>query len=206
MLVIGLTGSIGMGKSTAAARFRHNGVAVFDADAAVHDLYAGEAVPLIEKAFPGTTSDGTVDRQRLMAALIDDAEAIKRLEGIIHPMVREMERQFLAAEFSKGAVMAVLEIPLLFETGAHETVDVTVVVSTDAQTQRERVMKRPGMTDEKFAAILARQLPDDEKRRRADEIVDTSRTIPESDAQIDKLVRQFESHHGTAYHRYWKDA
>ena len=204
MLIIGLTGSIGMGKSTAAARFRHNGVAVFDADAAVHELYQSKAVPLIEGAFPGTTANGSVDRKRLMEALMQDQQAIKRLEAIIHPLVREMERQFLIAEHANGASMAVLEIPLLFETGADKTVDVTIVVSTDAQTQKARVMQRPGMTGEKLSAILARQMPDNEKRRLANVIVDTSGPIPETESQIDKLIGQFESRDGTAYHRHWQ--
>ena len=206
MLVIGLTGSIGMGKSTAAARFEQNGIAVFDADTAVHQLYAGAAVHLIENAFPGTTQNGIVDRPRLLAALIAAPEGFKRLEAIVHPMVRDLERDFLHAEIQKGAAMAVLEIPLLFETGGDKLCDVTVVVSAPAQMQRERVLQRPGMTPEKLDEILARQMPDADKRARADFVVDTGGTIAESQAQIDKIIARLKERSGTAYHRYWAQA
>ena len=206
MLVIGLTGSIGMGKSTAAARFAENGIAVFDADAAVHQLYAGAAVHLIENAFPGTTQNGVVDRPRLLAALIAAPEGFTRLEAIVHPMVRDLERDFLHAEKQKGAAMAVLEIPLLFETGGDKLCDVTVVVSAPAQMQRERVLQRPGMTPEKLDEILARQMPDADKRARADFVVDTGGTIAESQAQIDKIIARLKERSGTAYHRYWAQA
>ncbi len=206
MLVIGLTGSIGMGKSTAAARFAENGIAVFDADAAVHQLYAGAAVHLIENAFPGTTQNGVVDRPRLLAALIAAPEGFTRLEAIVHPMVRDLERDFLHAEKQKGAAMAVLEIPLLFETGGDKLCDVTVVVSAPAQMQRERVLERGGMTPEKLDEILARQMPDDDKRARADFVVDTGGTIAESQAQIDKIIARLKERSGTAYHRYWAQA
>lgn len=203
MLVIGLTGSIGMGKSTAAARFRANGIAVFDADAAVHQLYSGAAAPLIEKAFPGTTTDGVVDRVRLLMRLIDDPAGFKSLEAIVHPMVRELEREFLEAEAEKGAALAVLEIPLLFETGGDRLVDVTVLVSAPADIQRARVLARPNMTAAKFDQILSRQLSDAEKRRRADFTVDTSGSIAESAAQIDKLVQRLKTKAGTAYQLHW---
>ncbi|MGD9668684.1 MAG: dephospho-CoA kinase [Hyphomicrobiaceae bacterium] len=203
MLVIGLTGSIGMGKSTAANRFRTNGVAVFDADAAVHQLYSGAAVRQIEEAFPGTTVNGIVDRQRLLAALMAEPAGFKKLEAIVHPLVREMEREFLRAEVASGSAMAVLEIPLLFETGGDRLCDVTVVVSAPAEAQRERVLARTGMTQDKLDEILSRQLPDTEKRRRADFVVDTGGPISESEAQIDRLVERLETRQGSAYQRYW---
>lgn len=203
MLVIGLTGSIGMGKSTAARRFRENGIAVFDADAAVHALYADPAVPLIEAAFPGTTDAQGVDRGKLLAAASARADGFAALEAIVHPLVREAERAFLAGQVRDGAAMAVLEIPLLFETGADALVDVTVVVSAPADVQRDRVMARPGMTEHKFGQMLARQMPDVEKRARADFVVDTSRTIPETHAAIDRLIESLSERTGEAYHRHW---
>lgn len=206
MLVVGLTGSIGMGKSTAAARFRENGIAVFDADAAVHELYAGTAVPLIEDAFPGTTSQGVVDRVRLLAALMADPSGFERLERIVHPLVRDAQRRFLRTQMDKGASLTVLEIPLLFETGGDRLCDVVVVVSASAASQRERVLARPGMTPEKLEEILSRQMPDAEKRSRADFIVDTGGTIPETEAQIDKLVATLKTRRGTAYQRHWASA
>lgn len=204
MLVVGLTGSIGMGKSTAAARLRENGIAVFDADAAVHALYSGAAVPLIETAFPGTTADGAVDRARLMTALLAEPEGFRRLEAIVHPLVREEERRFLEREFARGAAIAVLEIPLLFETGGDRLCDVTVVVSTSAQEQQRRVLERPGMTLQKFEEILARQMPAAEKLKRADYFVDTSGEITETQAQIDRLVGLLRSRAGMAYQRHWR--
>lgn len=206
MLVIGLTGSIGMGKSTAAARFREHGIAVFDADAAVHALYAGRAAPLIEEAFPGTTDKGVVDRGRLLAALVKDASGFKRLEAIVHPLVRAAEQDFLDGEHGKGATMAVLEIPLLFETGGDKLCDVTVVVSAPIEAQRERVLARPGMTAEKFDEILARQMSDAEKRVRADFVVDTGGSIAQSRVQIDKIVAALKTRRGHAYHRHWRSA
>lgn len=206
MLIIGLTGSIGMGKSTAAKRFADNGVAVFDADAEVHRLYAGKAVPLIETAFPGTVRDGAVDRVRLAAVVVGDSAAMKRLEDIVHPLVREAERAFLAHERERGAEMAVLEIPLLFETGAESLVDVTVVVSAPEAVQRERVLARPGMTQDKFERLKAKQMPDDEKRVRADFVVDSSRPIAETGEEIDKLIESLRGRRGGAAWRLWQDA
>jgi dephospho-CoA kinase len=206
MLIIGLTGSIGMGKSTAAARIRTLGVGVCDADAIVHKLYrpGGAAVAAIDAAFPGTLSeDGGIDRQRLAAALLGDGTAFKRLEAIVHPLVFEAERQFLHEKAAKGAEKAVLEIPLLFETGGEKRVDVTIVVSAPPEIQRQRVLERPGMTPEKLDQILARQVPDEEKRRRADFVVDTSRTIPETEAQIDRIMAQLDSRTGTAFAEHW---
>ncbi len=206
MLIIGLTGSIGMGKSTAAAHLRMRGINVLDADAVVHALYRGKAVALVEAAFPGTTQAGAIDRVRLLAAITAVPDGFAKLEAIVHPLVRAEERDFLAAEFARGASLAVLEIPLLFETGGDALVDVTVVVSAPAEVQRQRVLERPGMTAEKLAEILARQLPDAEKRARADYVVDTSGTIPETEVQIDKLLAALRGRVGSAYHRCWGGA
>jgi dephospho-CoA kinase len=203
MLVIGLTGSIGMGKSTAAARFRELGIAVCDADAEVHKLYEGAAVPAIEAAFPGSTAGGKVDRQKLAQQLIADPSRFARLEAIVHPMVVEAERQFLRAEAARGTNMAVLEIPLLLEGSGHGRVDVVVVVSAPAEMQRERVLARPGMSLEKLEQILARQLHDSEKRARADFIVDTGGSIAESAAQVDKIVESLQGRRGDAYAKHW---
>lgn len=174
MFLLGLTGSIGMGKSTTAALFVEAGVPVYDADAQVHALYRGEAVAAIEAAFPGSTAHGQVDRAALSARVIGDPQAMKRLEGIVHPMLRTHERDFIAAARQAGAPVAVLDIPLLYETGADSRVDAVVVVTTDERIQRERILARGNMTPAKLDAILARQLPDAEKRRRADFLVDTS--------------------------------
>jgi dephospho-CoA kinase len=203
MLVIGLTGSIGMGKSTAAARFRELGIAVCDADAEVHKLYEGPAVAAIEAAFPGTTADNKVDRQKLAQVLIADPGRFAQLEALVHPLVQEAERQFLRAEAARGANMAVLEIPLLLEGAGHGRVDVVVVVSAPAGLQRERVLARPGMSLEKLEQILARQLHDSEKRARADFIVDTGGTIAESAAQVDKIVESLQGRRGEAYAKHW---
>jgi dephospho-CoA kinase len=203
MVIVGLTGSIGMGKSTAAERFREHGIGVFDADAEVHELYRGKAVPLIEQAFPGATSEGSVDRARLSAQLLEDPSGFAKLEAIVHPLVREAEREFLASQAANDAAIAVLEIPLLFETGADALVDVVVVVSTDAATQERRVLERAGMTREKLREILARQLPDDEKRRRADFVVDTSMSPSKSGAEIDSIIEKLKSRTGEAYQRHW---
>ena len=203
MLLIGLTGSIGMGKSTVAARFRHHGIAVVDADAEVHKLYQGSAVDLVEQAFPGTTGHGQIDRAKLAGVLFADPSGFKRLEAIVHPLVFEAERQLLLAEHARGAKCAILEIPLLFETGGEKRVDVTVIVSAPADQQRARVLARPGMTEEKFAGILARQLPDAEKRRRADFIVDTGGTMQDTLDQVDKLIINLKTRTGTAFTRHW---
>ena len=203
MLIVGLTGSIGMGKSTAAARFIHHGVAVFDADTAVHDLYRGQAVPLIESAFPGTTANETVDRQKLSAALLSDPAGFSKLESIVHPLVRDAERHFLQAEAARGANLAVLEIPLLYETAADRLVDVVLVVSADAETQAARVSERPGMTRAKLIQILSRQLSDDEKRARADFVVDTGGPISQSQAELDSIIESLQGKTGEAYQRHW---
>jgi dephospho-CoA kinase len=189
MLVLGLTGSIGMGKSTTLGFFRAAGVPVHDADAAVHRLYAGAAVAPVEAAFPGTSVDGVIDRVRLAARVLGDPAALRQLEAIVHPLVRAEERAFLAAARKTAAPLVVLDIPLLFETGAENRVDVVVVVSAPAEAQRARVLGRPGMTEEKFASILAKQVPDAEKRRRAHFLVDTSRGFDSARAQIRGILR-----------------
>jgi dephospho-CoA kinase len=203
MLVIGLTGSIGMGKSAVAARLRALGIAVCDADAEVHKLYEGAAVAPIEAAFPGTTDGGKVDRQKLGLAVLDKPDQIKRLEAIVHPLVLAAEREFLRAEAAKGAAMAVLEIPLLLETGGERRVDAVIVCSAPVETQRERVMQRPGMGLEKLEQILSRQMPDQQKRARADFVVDTSGTFAETDSQVDRIIETLKGRQGTAYAEYW---
>ncbi len=188
MFVIGLTGSLGMGKSTAARFFAEQGVPVHDADAVVHRLYAGEAAPAIEAAFPGATTGGKVDRNRLAALVLDDPAALKRLEAIVHPLVQAAERALLADAEARGEKIAVLDIPLLFETGADQRVDAVVVVSAPAALQQSRVLGRPGMTMDKLDAILTRQMPDAEKRRRADFVVDTSGDFDVTRAQVRAIL------------------
>ena len=204
MLIVGLTGSIGMGKSTAAARFRHHGTAVFDADAKVHELYDGPIAPAIEAAFPGTTANGKVDRVKLSAALLAEPQKFNRLEAIVHPRVRDAERQFIHSEADKGAGAAVLEVPLLFEAGGFEYVDVIVVVSAPAAVQRQRVLARPGMTAEKLDRLLRRQLSDQEKRAKADFVVDTGGTVNACNAQVDAILNQLRTRQGHAFLRFWR--
>ncbi|HEX2654712.1 MAG TPA: dephospho-CoA kinase [Xanthobacteraceae bacterium] len=189
MFVLGLTGSIGMGKSTTARFFADAGVPVHDADAVVHRLYEGEAVAAIETAFPGTTANGKVDRNKLGERVLGDAEAIKRLETIVHPMVRQAEKQFLMQAAAKGARVVVLDIPLLFETKAEDRVDAVVVVSASPELQRQRALARPDMNPGKLQAILAKQVPDTEKRRRAHFIVDSSESYDSARAQVHGILR-----------------
>ena len=189
MLVLGLTGSIGMGKTTTARLFAEAGVPVHDADATVHRLYEGDAVAPIEAAFPGTTVDGKVDREKLARRVLGDTPALQRLEAIVHPLVRAAETQFLAKAAANGAPVAVLDIPLLFETGADARVDAVVVVSAPADIQRQRAFERPGMTAEKLQQILARQMPDAEKRARADFVVDSSQGIEAARAQVQSILQ-----------------
>jgi dephospho-CoA kinase len=174
MVILGLTGSIGMGKSTTAKLFAEAGVPVYDADAAVHMLYEGEAAPAIEAAFPGATVDGKVDRNKLSARVVRDPAAMERLEQIVHPMLGASRQKFLHDAEQSGAPVAVVDVPLLFETGGENRVDAVVVVTTTPEIQRQRILERPNMTDEKLDAILARQMPDAEKRQRAHFVVDTS--------------------------------
>lgn len=188
MIVLGLTGSIGMGKSTTAAMFEAEGVPVYSADAAVHRLYSGRAAPLIEEAFAGTVVDGTVDRTRLGEAVVGDREAMARLEAIVHPLVREEEAAFLDRARGAGQAIAVLDIPLLFETGGEKRCDKVVVVTASADLQRERVLARPGMSARKFEGILAAQMPDAEKRDRADFLIDTSMGMDAARRQVREII------------------
>lgn len=188
MFVIGLTGSIGMGKSTTAGMFEAEGIPVNDADAVVHQLYAAEAVAPIEDAFPGTTAEGKVDRVKLAAHLAAHPAEFKTLEAIVHPLVRDKELQFRRKAEEEGRDMILLDIPLLFETGGEGRVDAVVVVTCAADIQRARVLARPGMTVDKFEMILSRQLPDSEKRRRADYIVDTGEGLEQARAQVRAII------------------
>ena len=188
MFVIGLTGSIAMGKSTTARLFAEEGVPVHDADSAVHRLYEAEATPLIETAFPGTTTGGRVDREKLAQRVLGDTAAIKKLETIVHPLVRKAEERFLAEAERKGAGVAVLDIPLLFETGGDKRCDAVVVVSAPFDVQRSRAFERPGMTEKKFSAILAKQMPDADKRARGDFVVDTSKGFDTARAQVRDIL------------------
>jgi dephospho-CoA kinase len=187
--VLCLTGSLAMGKSTAAKFFAEEGVPVHDSDAVVHALYEGEAVPTIEAAFPGTTADGKVDRGKLAAVVVNDKAALRRLEAIVHPLVGAARDRFLADAQARGDAVVVLDIPLLFEIGGERGCDAVVVVSAPAGIQRARALARPGMTEDKFAALLAKQVPDAEKRRRADFIVDSSQSFDYARAQVRDILR-----------------
>ncbi|MBR0958602.1 dephospho-CoA kinase [Bradyrhizobium japonicum] len=190
MRILGLTGSIGMGKSTTAKLFAEAGVPVYDADAAVHQLYEGEAAPAIEAAFPGTTVNGKVDRQKLSARVVHDPAAIKQLEQIVHPMLGASRQKFFADAEAAKAPVVVLDIPLLFETGGEKRVDAVVVVSTSPELQRERVLARGTMDEAKLDAIIAKQTPDAEKRKRADFVVDTSHGLEPVRAQIKHILAE----------------
>jgi dephospho-CoA kinase len=189
MFVLGLTGSIGMGKSTAAAMFRAEGIAVHDADAVVHALYRGEAAPVIEAAFPGTIRDGVVDRALLGALVLDDPAALARIEAIMHPLVASSRDAFLTEAEKKGARLVVLDVPLLFETGGDRRVDAVVLVTAPEAVQKERVSLRPGMTPERLAVILARQMPDVEKRAGAHFIIDTGGKFDATARQVRAILR-----------------
>lgn len=188
--VLALTGSIGMGKSATASMFRAAGVPVWDADAAVHEIYArgGKAVEPVRQRFPDAVVDGAVDRERLSAEVVGNDAAIRDLEAIVHPLVGEHRAAFRARADAEGAEIVVVDVPLLFETGGEKKVDAVVVVSARPEQQRERVLARPGMSAAKFEAILARQTPDAEKRARADHVIDTSLTLAETEAQVQALV------------------
>lgn len=190
MIIIGLTGSIGMGKSTTSEMFKTLGVPVISADEIVHDLYSAEAAPLIEAAFPGTTTEGVVDRQALSAKLMKAPENFARLEAIIHPLVRAREKQFVDQAADRGESLVLLDIPLLFETGSTGRVDTVIVVSCAPEIQRQRVMARPDMTAQKFEAILSRQTPDAEKRARADYVIDTGQGLDAARAQVNDIVAE----------------
>jgi dephospho-CoA kinase len=196
MLVIGLTGGIGMGKSAAAARFAEHGIPVFNADICVHRLYEGDAVAPIEKAFPGVARDGRIDRKLLSERIAGSKERLHLLERIVHPLVVEEELEFLRQAERRGAAMAVLEIPLLFETGADARVDVAVVVSAPHDVQRARVLARPGMTVDKLEHLLARQLADAERVARADYVVDSGLSLADMRSEIDKLIESLKGREG----------
>jgi dephospho-CoA kinase len=201
MLVVGLTGGIGMGKSAAAERFVEQGIPVFNADLCVHQLYEGEAVGPIEATFPGVTRAGRVDRKLLSERIAGSPERLRLLEETVHPLVVAAELDFLRAQEQRGARLAVLEIPLLFETGADARVDVTVVVSAPHNVQRARVLARPGMTADKLEHLLARQLPDAERRARADFVVDSGTTIKDMRIEIDRLIESLKSREGRVMDR-----
>ena len=195
--ILGLTGSIGMGKSATAGFFREAGVPVYDADASVHELYRGEGAPLIEAVFPGVVHEGVVDRQELGRRVLDDPAALKRLEDIVHPLVRQAETRFLKDAAGASAPLAVLDIPLLFETGGRGRVDKVAVVSAPAEQQRERVLARPGMTEDKFESILAKQVPDAEKRRLADYVVDTGSGFEVTRQAIQAIIAELSGENGS---------
>lgn len=188
MVTLGLTGSIGMGKSTTAAMFRDAGVPVFDADACVHALYSGAAVEPLEEAFPGVTRDGAVDRELLRQRVLDDAAVLRRLEAIVHPLVQRERAAFLAAAREAGTGLVVLDVPLLFETGGEATVDAVAVVTAPEPVQKARVLARPGMTEARLSAILAQQMPDAEKRARARFVIDTGAGLDAARAQVRDVV------------------
>lgn len=190
MIVLGLTGSIGMGKSTTAKMFSDYGVPVHDSDEAVHRLYGGKAAPLVEAAFPGTTKNGVVDRTALAAHVLGDHTALKRLEAIVHPLVRADTEAFMERHRAAGTPLVLLDIPLLYETGGRDRVDRVVVVTAHADMQRDRVLSRPGMTEEKFRSILARQVPDEEKRRMADFVIDTGMGMEAARIQVADIIQR----------------
>lgn len=190
MIILGLTGSIGMGKSTTARMFAEEGVPVHDSDAAVHRLYAGDAAKGLEELFPGTVIDGVVDRKKLGQRVIGNPEALRKLENYIHPLVRQDADAFVERHRKAGAELVVLDIPLLFETGGTDRVDRIAVVSAPADIQRQRVLARPGMTEEKFAALLAKQVPDEEKRQRADYVIDSGKGLDHARDQVRQIVKE----------------
>ncbi len=193
MIVLGLTGSIGMGKSTTALMFKDFGIAVHDADATVHTLYVGKAAPLVEAAFSGTTDENGVDRNKLAKFVFGNDEQMKKLEAIIHPLVREEEEEFLSRAMVAGANLVILDIPLLFETGGEKRVDGVVVVTAPQSVQRQRVLAREGMSEEKFVAILARQYPDDKKRQNADFLINTSKGMESARDEVVSIIEQVQS-------------
>lgn len=190
MIRLGLTGSIGMGKSTAAKMFAEEGVPVHDSDETVHRLYSGPAARLVEAAFPGVVVDGVVDRSRLAARVLDDQAALRRLGEIVHPLVRADADAFVEKHRRRGAPLVVMDIPLLFETGGTDRVDSILVVTAPPEVQRQRVMARPGMTREKFESIVANQVPDREKRRNADFVIDTGSGMEATRQEIRRIITQ----------------
>jgi dephospho-CoA kinase len=204
MIVAGLTGSIGMGKSTIAAYLRSRGFPVLDADRLVHDLYAEEAAPLIEAAFPGTVREGAVDRAKLALCVLSRETALKKLEAIVHPLVRMRQWRFLEGEHDRGTDLAVLEVPLLFETAPRALFDAILLASAPVEMQRERILRRSGMTLEKFEALSTRQWPDARKRELADYVVDTSGKLGDNFPQIDAILKELLTRPALAYLR-WAD-
>lgn len=198
--VLGLTGSIGMGKSVTADLFRARGVSVFDADQTVHQLYEGEAVPLIEAAFSGTTENGRVNRQKLGDYVLGKPDQLKKLEAIIHPLVRKAERDFLREAVKAKKPLVVLDVPLLFESSDDKRCDAVLVVSASPSVQKARVLERPGMTEERFAAILARQMPDSEKRARADFLLITENGVEEAGREVDRIIKVLAGREGQVAH------
>ncbi len=189
MFILGLTGSVGMGKTTTAQFFAEEGVPVHDADAVVHRLYDGEAVAAIEAAFPGTTEHGKVNRDKLGPRVLGNPDEMKRLESIVHPLVAQARDKFLADAERSGAAIAVLDVPLLYETGGEKRCDAVVVVTAPDAVQKARAFERPGMTEQKFQALLAKQMPDAEKRKRADFIVDSSKGFDAARAQVRDILK-----------------
>ncbi|QRM53639.1 dephospho-CoA kinase [Sinorhizobium sp. BG8] len=196
MIVVGLTGSIGTGKSTTSAMFRELGIPVHDADDTVHALYGGKAVGPIGRSFPDAVKNGVVDRKALSAILADHPERFSELEAIVHPLVRQEEQAFITRERTSGSKIAVLDVPLLFETGGENRVDKVVVVTCDPEIQRQRVLARPNMTPEKFELVLSRQMPDAEKRRRADFVVDTGKGLEAARQQVEDIVETLAGRRG----------
>ncbi len=188
MILLGLTGSVGMGKSTTAAMFAARGVPVFDSDAAVHRLYRGEAVAAVEEAFPGVSRDGGIDREALGQRVVSDPAAMRRLEAIVHPLVRAERERFVAAAREAVATLVVLDVPLLYETGGDNEVDAVVLVSAPLAVQKARVLARPGMTEARFTAILAKQMPDAAKRRRARFVIETGKGLEAAERQVEAVI------------------
>jgi len=203
-MIVGVTGSMAMGKSTAANYLKSLGVPVFDSDGAVHALYDGEAVGAIEGAFPGVAESGRVDRKKLGAAIAGDPQALARLEAIVHPLVRRKQRNFILDEASRGTDLVVLDIPLLFESGAEKLCDAVIVVSAPQDIQRERLAARQGMTPDRIDDLLDRQMPDAEKRARADFVVDTSGPVPQSRTQLDRILATLRAREGGQVN-VWRD-
>ena len=188
MIILGLTGSIAMGKSTVAEMFSNKGIPVISADKIVHDLYEGKAVPLIETAFPGSTHENKVDRQKLMQSLLKQNEGFEKLEAIIHPLVRQEEWRFIQQQKTTGSETIIIEIPLLFETGAEALMDAVILVSAPAEIQKQRALARPGMSEEKFTSLVEKQMPDATKRERADYIIETHTSLEETQTAVNSLI------------------
>jgi len=188
MIILGLTGSIAMGKSTVAQMFSTKGIPVISADKIVHDLYNGKAAPLIETSFPGSTRGHKVDREKLMQSLLKQDQGFEKLEAIIHPLVRQEEWQFIQQHKTKGSEILIIEIPLLFETGAQDLMDAVILVSAPAEVQKQRALSRPNMSLEKFTSLVEKQMPDATKRTRADYIIETHTSLEETQTAVNSLI------------------